>query len=38
MSNVLALQTVSSSQDEAVIQGISSILSVGCTCNEEVAQ
>ena len=38
MSNILALQTVSSSQDEAVIQGISSILSVGCTCNSQEQQ
>jgi hypothetical protein len=34
MSNVLALQTVSSAQDEVVVQGISSIASIGCTCNE----
>jgi hypothetical protein len=38
MSNVLALQTVSSSNDDVVVQGISSLWSVACTCNETVEQ
>ncbi len=38
MSNVLALQTVASSQDEVTVQGISSILSIGCECNSTVEQ